>query len=137
MKLYQEIATLLTAIENCKALKNTEWERRHEERLEWLVREHLPRGGGFDAGTKLTPGSKPDRLAFVTSFHHMNEHGYYTRWSTHDVIVTPSLAHRFNLRITGPDHRDIKDYIGEVFDSALRTEIEIEREKPKLQEVLP
>lgn len=119
MKVYQRIATLLQAVDNCKKSGNTEWQYKHEDRLDALVRNHMPSGAGFDNDTKLNTASTPNRLVFDTSFHHMHDNGMYARWTEHSVIVTPDLASGFDLKITGRDYRDIKDYIGEVFHSAL------------------
>jgi hypothetical protein len=89
-----------------------------------LVKDYLPSGSGFDAGTTLDEGaSSPDKLVFDTSFHHMDEHGGYDGWTEHKVIVTPSLAHGCDLRVTGRDRNDIKSYIGETFAHALDTEV--------------
>lgn len=119
-RIYQAIASLLLAINNCERVGNHEWEVIHHERIEKIVSDHLPSGGGFDAGTSLNFDlSKPDRLVFDTSFHHMNGHGYYEGWTQHQVVVKPSLAFGKELRITGLNRNDIKDYIHDVFDHAL------------------
>mgnify|MGYP000897664318 FL=1 len=116
MKFYSAIASAFAARANCERSGNSEWFERHTERIRVLVREHAVSGSGFDSGTSFSfDASLPDRLVFVVEFHHMSEHGYYDGWTSHFVIVTPSLAHGFNLRITGRDRNDIKDYIGEVF----------------------
>jgi hypothetical protein len=88
--------------------------------IERLVKEHMPSGSGFDSGTVLVLDESTDyKLVFGTSFHHMNEHGSYTKWTEHRVIVSPSLAFDFDLTVTGRDHNGIKDYIHEVFHHAL------------------
>lgn len=125
MKVYQKIAMKLAAIENCRKSDNIEWEARHQEALDELVKEHMPSGSGFDSGTTLDDErSTSERLVFNTSFHHMSEHGYYTLWTDHAVIVTPSLVHGFDVRITGRDHNDIKECIGDAFADALGRDID-------------
>ena len=122
-KVYQALASLVDARQRSIERGNDEWVGKHEERIADIVSEHLPSGSGFDSGTVLDlDESKPDRLVFVTSFHHMTEHGYYDGWTGHNVIVTPSLAHGFNLRVTGRDRNEIKEYIEETFQYALDTE---------------
>ena len=37
----------------------------------------------------------------------------------HKIIVTPRLVYGFELRVTGNDRDDIKDYIAEVMHDAL------------------
>lgn len=119
-KLYQELAGLMLARENCVASKNTEWFGKHTERLEGLVKSHMPSGSGFDSGTTLlVENSTSEKLVFQTSFHHMDEYGSYAGWSEHEVIVKPSLFDGFSLRITGRDRKDIKDYIHETFAYSL------------------
>jgi len=95
------------------------------QRLEDInrVMDTAPSGSGIDDGTKLDDTSTANKLVFNTGFHHMNENGYYDGWTDHQVIVTPSLAYGFDMRITGRDRNDIKDYLYEVYDCWLRSEI--------------
>lgn len=119
------IASTLDAYLRCKETKNNEWKYKHETTLHTLCRLHLPRGSGFDAGTSIDLFvSKPGRLVFHTSFHHMDEHGGYDGWTDHTVVVKPSLVHVCDLRVTGRDRNDIKQYIGETVYAALMEEIE-------------
>jgi len=125
MKLYQELASLICAIENCHRSGNIDWLNKHTDRLGALVKEHMPSGSGFDLGTSFDEdNSTTERLIFHTSFHHMNDGGYYDGWTSHSVVVTPSLAFGFNLKVTGRDRRDIKDYIGETFHAALNSDVQ-------------
>jgi hypothetical protein len=121
---YQQIANTLQAIENCEASGNAEWLAKHEQHLRNLVAERMPRGSGFDNGMRITGKATPNKLIFGTSFHHMDDGGYYDGWTDHTVTVTPSLAFDFDLKISGRDRNDIKDYIAEVFNGALREEVE-------------
>lgn len=117
---YQRIASLLLARENCRSSGNTEWLKRHSQDLLALVDTHLPSGSGFDTGTQISfDRSTPERLVFTTSYHHMDEGGY-DGWTEHEVIVTPSLVHGIALRITGTNRNDIKDYIAECVEEGLR-----------------
>ena len=119
-KLYVEMASLVQARLNCITKNNQEWKEKHEERLLELCKEYMPRGSGFDAGTKLDfDKSTGDKLVFNTSFHHMNEQGSYDGWTEHSVTVKASLQFGFELTIGGRDRNDIKDYIGERFQYAL------------------
>lgn len=123
MKVYQAFAQAIEARNNCKRGGNVEWVETWAERIKTLESE-LPSGSGFDNGTRLDDSSTKDRLVFSTSFHHMNEDGYYCGWSHHTAAVTPSLAHGIDVRITGRNVRDVKDYIGDIFDDAMAREIE-------------
>jgi hypothetical protein len=123
MKKYQKIASLLQAIINCQKSNNPEWKGKHTETIETIM-QNSPSGSGFDNGTSLDFfKSTPEKLVFNTAFHHMDENGFYDGWSHHDVIITPSLASGFNLRVTGRDRNEIKDYIAEIMDSFLNEEI--------------
>ena len=138
--LYSEIASAVAARRNCiqdlerllhSVPNNNEtitfrqdWIDKHEERIESLVSEHMPSGSGFDSGTKLDlDASHADKLVFTTSFHHMDEMGGYDGWTEHTVVVTPSFVGGFNMRISGRNRNDIKEYIGTEFHYALNQEV--------------
>ena len=70
--------------------------------------------------------SHADKLVFELSFHHMNENGFWDGWTDHTVVVTPSLQHAFNLRISGRNRDDIKDFLHEEFDHMLRQDVSYE-----------
>lgn len=119
------LASLVGARLRCLADDNIgklEWADRHEERANDLVREFLPSGSGFDNGTKLDyEKSTGEKLVFLTSFHHMDEHGGYCGWTDHSVTVGASLQFGLSIKVGGRDRNGIKDYIGEAFESALST----------------
>lgn len=121
--LYREIAGVAQARDNCIKSGNHTWKTKHACRLVDIEREHLPSGSGFDNGTTIESATD-QRIVFRTSFHHMNEGGYYDGWTEHSVIVTPSLSSGFCIRVTGRNRNDIKDYIAELFDGVLREEVE-------------
>ncbi len=135
-RVYVAIAQCLMALRNCeKAHDNTTTDSEykhwadmcdmHEDRIAAIVKQQLPHGSGFDSGTKFDfERSTPDRLIFNADFHHMDDNGYYDGWTVHQVIVTPSLSFGFNVRVTGRDRRQIKDYIAETFNHCLSVEIE-------------
>ncbi len=124
-RVYQRIASALQAMQNCKVSGNSEWLERHRETVLYLVTNYMPSGSGVDNGVHFDfTMSHPNRLAFDTSYHHMDESGGYDGWTEHSVIVTPDLADGFDLRITGRDRREIKDYLADIFRYALDAEIE-------------
>lgn len=133
-QLFQHIARALCAMENCRRSGNTEWLSRHESNIETLVSDFLPSGSGVDCGTKLdweasscerqSAGEYPSRFVFNVAFHHINESGMYDGWTEHKVIVRPSLCFGFDLKITGRDRNGIKEYLGDLYHSALSEEIE-------------
>lgn len=119
-KLYQILASCLNAIENCRESGNDEWLRQHTETIESLVSNYMPSGSGFDNGTKLDfDASKGgEKLVFSTSYHHMDD-GMYDGWTEHTVTVRPSLIFDFDMKISGRDRNEIKDYMAETFNYAL------------------
>ena len=121
-KVYEAIARRVDALRRC----NAEWVIKHTECIDSLVRGHMPSGSGFDCGTQFDieshVESPADRLVFSTAFHHMNECGMYDGWTDHKVIIRPSLRDGFTMTITGRDRNGIKEYIADVFHSALNAE---------------
>lgn len=114
---YSRVANKLVAYDNCLKSNNNEWLSKHESDLNELVENYLPSGSGFDNGTKFNwDESNRNKLVFDTAFHHMNEGGYYDGWTEHKVIITPDLMFGFNIKITGRNRNDIKEYIGQCFD---------------------
>lgn len=123
MKVYQKLAIVFNAVNNCKARGNNEWIVKHTQTINDICNDNLPHGSGFDSGTHFDfDKSRDDRLVIYTEFHHMDGNGYYIGWTKHGIIVTPSLAFGFNIRVTGVDKRGIKEYIAEVFNDALDAE---------------
>jgi hypothetical protein len=115
-----KIASLIIARQNCIKSGNTEWFERHTDTLRQIEREHLPSGSGIDHGTRINlTKSSEDRIILMTAFHHMDEGGGYDGWTEHEVIITPSLAFGFHVRITGRNRNDIKSYLSETFQHAL------------------
>lgn len=118
----QAIASAIVARANCWESGNKEWFQRWEDRALNLVRDYLPSGSGIDCGTTLDlDGSNGNALRFTFSFHHMDENGFYCGWTEHKLIVKPSFS-GLSLHITGPDRNQIKEYLYELYDSALSQE---------------
>lgn len=114
-KLYQAISSTIQARDNCIKTKNKEWEDKHNAELR-IMEKYLPSGSGVDSDTRIDSNSKPNKLILTFSFHHMDENGMYSRWTDHTAVVTPSLANDIDIRITGPDYNQIKDYLHTEFD---------------------
>ena len=85
----------------------------------FLLGQYLPSGSGFDNGTTLNVDkSTSQKLVFETAFHHMDEHGYYTKWTDHTVTVRPAFQ-GLDIRVSGRNHNGIKEYIEGCFDHCL------------------
>jgi hypothetical protein len=121
-KLYQEIASTLQAIRNCRAANNREWLDKHGETLKELA-GRLPHGSGIDNGVTIDEDAcEEHRLVFYFGFHHMNETGMYDGWTYHTLYVYPEFD-GIRLRITGKDRNDVKEYLYDLFHDALNEEV--------------
>jgi hypothetical protein len=119
-KFYQDLAGTIGARINCEKSGNTEWFDRHSDRLEHFQKCYLPSGGGIDSGTKIDLDKSTDEKIVLTfGYHHMNEGGFYDGWTEHTAIITPSLQFGFNLKITGRDRNQIKEYLADTFHHVL------------------
>jgi len=101
---------------------NKEWEDKHGDILD-SIEKILPRGSGIDSGTTIDrEKTTRSKIVLNTSYHHMDTNGYYDGWTEHTVIVTPSFD-GIDIRITGRNRNDIKDYLHEIFDHALSQQV--------------
>jgi hypothetical protein len=122
--LYKQIASALQAYNNCVKSNNTEWQDKHEDRIRFLTYQYMPSGSGIDNGINFDlESSAPNKLIFTFDYHHMGE-GYYKKWTSHKLIVTPSLVSDFSMKITGENFNDVKDYLCDIFLEALDFEVE-------------
>jgi hypothetical protein len=108
---------------SCNATGNTVWREKWHDKIKEIM-QSSPHGSGFDSGTYIDLGASKGTLVFNTSFHHMNEAGYYDLWTGHKVIIKPSLEYDFAITVTGSDRNQIKGYISDVFSTWLEEEIE-------------
>src|SRR5690606_6965304 len=87
----------------------------------------LPSGSRCDAGTSIVEASS-SQIVLRTSYPHMSD-GYYDGWTDHTVTVIPNLVYGFDLRISGRNRNDVKEYIADVFYDVLRSEVIWDGEK--------
>jgi hypothetical protein len=125
MKLYQEFAGTIKALNNCEQSNNLEWYNKHSEKLDNMVDNHLPHGSGIDAKNEIDfDNCNNNKLVFKSSFHVMNDNGSYDGWIDFKIIVKPDLQFGFTLDVIGKfgKHQDLKDYLSETFHQALNNE---------------
>lgn len=143
--LYSELAKAIQARKNCAdrmeqlnpnavsasvQMKDNEYHQRKTWFDKWsdhidTLMQQMPSGSGFDNGTSIDlDASHAEKLVFTTAFHHMHESGMYDGWTDHVVTVTPSFS-GFNLRVSGRNRNDIKEYIADTFHEALNQTVEI------------
>ncbi len=124
--LIESLAGSIAAYHNCVQSGNAEWKAKHADHVAQLCRELLPSGSGIDSGCTIdldACATSGDRIVIQTSFHHMAESGMYDGWTEHTVIVTPAFVGRINLRITGRDRNQIKEYLGDLFHEVLTRDV--------------
>ena len=122
-KLYQSMASMLNARENCAKSGNSDWFDKWSDMLHKIESNQLPSGSGIDSGTSIDlDKSTGEKIILSFSFHHMDESGY-DGWTEHTITVKPSLQFGFTLSISGPNRNDIKDYLADVFQSVLSEEV--------------
>lgn len=123
--LVSQFSSNLLAIANCKANNNEKWRCTHQQTNEKLVNNYMPSGAGWDSGTTFEEDeSNPHKLVFSGSYHHMNDLDTYDGWTNHKIIVTPTFE-GIDIRVTGRNRNDIKEYLRQLFDIALQQEIEV------------
>ena len=83
--------------------------------LAFIERECLPHGSGFDMGCKIDlERSKQDKIVITTSYHHMDQNGYYAGWTDHTITVRPSFS-GIRIAIGGRDRNYFKESNRETF----------------------
>lgn len=114
--MFRVLASTVDAYHRCRQTKNGEWEVRHRQKIEDLVKSTAPSGAGIDCGTKIClDESTGEKLVFTLSFHHMNDMGMYDGWTEHTVTARPSFIHKVDLKISGRDRNRIKDYLHDAY----------------------
>lgn len=125
-KVYERIASLIVAIQNCEKPGfngHPDYPQKHIDALQCIARECLPSGSGFDRGCSVDiDASSAVCIAVNTAFHHMDDNGYYCGWTDHVVRIRAHLAFGFTVSISGRNFRGIKDYMSDVFYHVMQSE---------------
>jgi len=83
------------------------------------LQDELPSGSGIDSGCKIDlDNSTPEKIIITFGFHHMDENGSYDGWTDHKLTVKPSFS-GIDIKISGRDRNQIKDYLYDVFQTVL------------------
>ena len=114
-KFYSLIAT---AISEYNKTDNPEIKARIEETLK-EAEKTLPSGGVFIESKIDIKKSISQRLVFLTSCKHVTAGGQYDSVTRHQIIITPCLMNGFNIRVTGPERRGIKEKIEHAFSNLI------------------
>ena len=124
-KVYQKLARTIDARQNCLESGNTEWYDIHGAVIDHIVNKYLPSGSGIDSGCTID-NERHEILYIESSYHTMDENGFYGHWIDFMVKVKPSLQFGINLTISGPfaKHPGLKDYLYELFYHALNQTVD-------------
>lgn len=137
-KVISQLATAFAAWHRAEHIGIPFVGEKHAEMIHFIEKELLPSGSGFDMGCRLDfEESTPNRIVVQTDFHHMNGAGFYTGWTDHKVVITPSLAFGFEVKVTGQNRNLIKDYIADVFIQALMHEFDFTEKMREIFEPRP
>jgi hypothetical protein len=116
----QALAGSISARSNSYVAGNKDWFEKHSDRAKQLIKDFLPSGGGFDSGCTVDfEASSPETIVIHTSFHHMNDNGFYDGWTEHKITIRPSFISEIDIKVSGINRNEIKDYIAETFEIAL------------------
>jgi hypothetical protein len=113
------LASCIQARLNCIQSGNGTWRDRWESLIGRISDDYLPSGSGIDHGTSVDLGrSTGSELVLLADYHHMDEGGCYDGWTEHEVLASPTFD-GFSVDVSGPNRNDIREYLGDVFHSAL------------------
>jgi hypothetical protein len=116
MKLYQKIARVVSQENTAKKSKELA-----------LLQELLPNGNviGLQELNLSTVRcvillkSTKKRIVIDTAYWHP----IIRQWTEHQIIITPSFEGEINIRITGKNQYNVKEYLHDIFRDVLMTEI--------------
>ena len=111
MKLYQKIARVAS--------------QKDDILIKWeefvMLQKLLPIGNGIEKECVISLKSTKKRIVIDTAYWHE----LLQEWTEHQIVVTPSFEGEINIRVTGKNVDNIKEYINEVFRKALMKEYEV------------
>lgn len=118
------LASSIDARLTCIERGNHDWEKKHEECIEQMMKK-LPHGSGLDSEARLDyTRSHGELIVIYQGFHAMDQDGFYDRWINFTITITASLMFGFNLKIVGDfgKYQDVKDYLYDIYSEYLTTE---------------
>ena len=112
MKLYQKIARVISQENTNVIVKDLA-----------LLQELLPPVNKTPKQVKtvILVKSTKERIEIATSYWHYET----SRWTDHRVVITPSFEGEINIRITGKNEDNVKEYLHDIFREALMKEYEV------------
>jgi len=133
-KVYKKLAQLIQARLNCIEKENDEWEEKHENEIDRIIKDHLPHGSGIDSDVIIDlDQSNGEKIVIHFSYHKMNEIGMYDGWVDCTITITASLVFEINMDIDldcdyyedwgEEDELMLGDYLHDLFYDELIAEI--------------
>ena len=121
---YERLASSIDAFNTCVKHKNEFGKDLHESNID-VIMKSAPSGSGIDLGTRFDwDNSNRDLLILNADFHHMDEQGGYDGWTEHTIRVRASLLFGIEIRVTGINKNNIKEYLHNVYYEWLKEETE-------------
>lgn len=115
----QAIAAAFELWARCSGADWRDGARTHGAAIKALVADYLPNNSGCDVTVFDFDESRVDRLIFMREFHHADFLGRDDGWTSHRIIVTPSLARGFDVTVTGRNRNDVRAHLFRTYSHAL------------------
>lgn len=120
----QALAGKFDAWKRCQETGN-DYAVNHLQRINEIMRDILPSGSGWDNATTFDfDHSTPEKLRMFGQYHHMDDGGGYAGWTEHTITVSASLVFGLDIRISGRNRNDIKEYLHDLFHHCLSRRLE-------------
>jgi len=123
LQYYSRISSLIVAIRNCQNSGNSDWEYKHELKINELEKL-LPSGSGLDCEVCFSQDDcSENELIILTDFHYMHADGYYDGFIGLKIVISASLS-GLNIDILVMNNGssaddciidDLLDYLSECF----------------------
>lgn len=117
---------LLNSVEN----GNPEWVTRWQTRIAKLV-EVIPRGSGIDRAPRKRSDIEvmPSVIRFEIGYHHEDDGGFYG-WTDHVITIRPAFD-GLDVRVSGRNRRNVKDYLHEAMEHAFTRHVTWDEQKQR------
>jgi hypothetical protein len=95
---------------------------------EYIVRELLPKGSGFDDYPAIVEASDSE-VIIVIRYHPLNEDGYYEGWIEERLHITPSIIHTYKSELTDNSGAEegIREYILDTYHEVLSSQFDYKK----------
>ncbi len=132
-KVYKELSSSIATRLRCITRRNFDpansetYVINHTKKIEKIIREYLPHGCGINDGYDFDyDHSTGEKLVINSSYHCIDNNGFYVMKIPFTIIVTPSLLFDFKLKISGTfgKKKNTKEYLYNLFSESFNILIE-------------